>query len=352
MTVPIPVEPIFRQGMSLTIGLVGALIAVQIGMPLPWMLGSMLLVMCVATGGAKLATPVRLRNLVIPVLGVMLGSGFHPGLFSHLGDWITAFVVLPFFVAASFAASFTFYRLMGRYDPVTAYFSAAPGGLTDMVIIGTAAGGDERRIALAHACRIFIVINLVALFYGLVLGVETGDEARRYVGFADLPLDDYVILIACAVLGVVIGPRVGLPAPQILGPMILSGFVHLFGISETPPPTMAVNAAQVIMGTAIGARFVGTSPRQVAKDLILGFGSSLCLLSIALASAWATASLTSLPIREVFLAYSPGGIAEMGLLALALGGDIAFIATSHIARITLVIAAAPIVFSYFRNRRL
>ena len=99
MTVPIPVEPIFRQGMSLTIGLVGALIAVQIGMPLPWMLGSMLLVMCVATGGAKLATPVRLRNLVIPVLGVMLGSGFHPGLFSHLGDWITAFVVLPFFVA-------------------------------------------------------------------------------------------------------------------------------------------------------------------------------------------------------------------------------------------------------------
>ena len=139
------VEKLTRQGIALIIGTIGAIIAVNIGMPLPWMLGSMLLVMCVATGGAKLATPMRLRNLVIPILGVMLGSGFHPGLFSQLGDWATAFVVLPLFVAVSFATSFTFYRLLGRYDPVTAYFSAAPGGLNDMVIIGTEAGGDERR---------------------------------------------------------------------------------------------------------------------------------------------------------------------------------------------------------------
>lgn len=350
MIPPDLVGTVTRQGVSLIIGLIGALIAVQIGMPLPWMLGAMFLVMCFATGGARLETPLRLRNLVIPVLGVMLGSGFHPGLFSQLGDWATAFAVLPFFVAAGFAVSFTFYRVLGRYDPVTAYFSAAPGGLNDMVIIGTAAGGDERRIALAHASRIFIVINLVALFYGFVLGVDTGDEARPYIAFADIPMADYLILIVCALAGVMIGPKIGLPAPQILGPMILSGVVHLFGLTETPPPTFAVNTAQVIMGSAIGTRFVGTTPKSVAKDLILGVGSSGCLLTIALISAWATAYLTNIPTREAFLAFSPGGIAEMGLLALALGGDIAFIATSHIARITLVIAAAPLVFRYFRNR--
>ena len=44
------------------------------------------------------------------------------------------------------------------------------------------------------------------------------------------------------------------------------------------------------------------------------------------------------------LAYAPGGLAEMSLVALALGADAAFVSIHHIARIVLIIAFAPMIF--------
>jgi uncharacterized membrane protein AbrB (regulator of aidB expression) len=43
----------------------------------------------------------------------------------------------------------------------------------------------------------------------------------------------------------------------------------------------------------------------------------------------------------LLLAFSPGGIAEMGIIAVALGIDPLFVATHHVARIGLVVIIAP-----------
>ena len=330
--------------MALAIGLVGALLGVAIGLPLPWMLGSMVVVMVTAVGGAPVIAPIELRKIVVPILGVMLGSGFHPDIFARVGDWILTLLILPVYVGAAFATAMVFYRKIGGYDPVTAYFSAAPGGLNEMMILGAEAGGDEKRIALAHASRVFLVVTFVVFFYAIFLDVAVTGNARPYVSFAEVPLPDLAILAACAVLGALVGPKLGLPAPQILGPMILSGAVHLTGLTNAPPPTLAVNAAQLVMGTVIGCRFVGARPREIARDMSLAAGSSAALLLIALATALAITTLTGIELRQTFLTFSPGGLPEMSLLALALHADIAYVATIHIVRILMVITIAPLVF--------
>ena len=73
------------------------------------------------------------------------------------------------------------------------------------------------------------------------------------------------------------------------------------------------------------------------------------MVLIALATAVTVARLTGLELSQTFLAFSPGGLPEMSLLALAMGADIAFVATLHIARITLVIAIAPLVFKLLKR---
>jgi membrane AbrB-like protein len=133
--------------------------------------------------------------------------------------------------------------------------------------------------------------------------------------------------------------------------MLLSGAVHLAGFTNTQPPTFAVNFAQVVLGTAIGCRFVGTALKQVLSDLGLGFGAAVSMLFVAVGFSALIAAITDISMREAFLGYSPGGIAEMGLLALALGGDIAFIAANHVGRITLVITAAPIAFKILNRNK-
>jgi hypothetical protein len=46
----------------------------------------------------------------------------------------------------------------------------------------------------------------------------------------------------------------------------------------------------------------------------------------------------------VVLAFSPGGLAEMSLIALALGVETAFVATHHVARIGMIVIVAPLLF--------
>lgn len=77
-------------------------------------------------------------------------------------------LIVPFLAAAG-AISYQSYRRIGGFDPVMAYFAAMPGGLNDMVILGTAAGGDERRIALARAVRILAVIFAAPLVFRLIV---------------------------------------------------------------------------------------------------------------------------------------------------------------------------------------
>jgi len=47
---------------------------------------------------------------------------------------------------------------------------------------------------------------------------------------------------------------------------------------------------------------------------------------------------------EAFMAFAPGGQAEMTVLAIVTGADLSFVVTHHLTRIVLVIIGAPIVF--------
>ena len=131
-----------RTALALLIGVASGALAFAIGMPLPWMLGPMIGNTIAAILHAPTAPPAKLRPIVIPVIGVMLGSGITPEIVEALGDWAISFLVLPPFLIVAAGVSFLFYRKIGGYDPVTAFFSAMPGGLNEMLILGAEQGGD------------------------------------------------------------------------------------------------------------------------------------------------------------------------------------------------------------------
>ena len=55
-------------------------------------------------------------------------------------------------------------------------------------------------------------------------------------------------------------------------------------------------------------------------------------------------AITGIPWTLLLLAYSPGGITEMTLLALSLDLDAAFVATHHVIRISLLVLCIPALF--------
>ncbi len=326
---------------TLAIAVIGGVVAAAAALPLAWMIGAMATCAIAAIAGARVAVPPGVRTAMVTVLGVLLGSAFRPEMLDHVERWaVTITALVPYIVLALFIGFYALRRFAG-FDRTTAYFTAAPGGLNEMVTVGGALGGDERTIALVHSARIMLVVFTIPLWFGASSSSSGPFTALLHPG--ELSLQDIVLLAAC-LLGAPLAQMVRIPAAQLVGPMILSAALHLTGLTEGVPPPAVVAIAQIVVGAAIGARFGGIHPRR----LLTLFGHAILLTALLLALdigfAFALSSMTGLPVPDLVLAYAPGGLSEMSLVALALGTDAAFVSTHHIVRIILIVTLAPVVF--------
>eukprot|EP00435_Cladocopium_sp_Y103_P079129 s1_g2868.t1 len=307
------------------------------------MLGAMAATTVLAIAGVKTdiyPTPV---SAMIAVLGVLMGSAFTPEIITGAANWVPSILVMVAVMASFAAGGYLIFRRFGRHDPVTSYFSAVPGGFTEMTLMGTDLGGDAKTIALAHATRILIVVSIIPFYFRGILGLEVPTLPSNLVSIVSFPLTDAFILFGCAALGMIAAQKMKLPAPAFLGPMALSALAHAVGWTTTAPPLELIAVAQIVVGASIGNRFAGHSWASARKTILLAsITTGLMIFGASVVGVLAAAPLGR-PFEALVLALSPGGLAEMALIALTLGVNTAFVSTLHIMRILLVLAAAPLV---------
>ncbi len=337
--------PYARFAAAILLGLIGGTLFNALAMPLPWMLGPMTF----CTIGAILRAPIDAPTVVRPpmsaVIGVMLGAAFSPAIFDNLLDWIPTIIGLAFFVGISGFACVLYFRKIGRMDMTTAYFAGMPGGLVEMVVVGEQRGGDGRTIALSHSARILLVVMTLPFLVELVEGVSLGGRASMGPSVTEAPFTAELWIVGCGLAGAVFGHLLRLPAKYLLGPMLVSSFVHATGITDFRPPAEIVQGAQVVLGVTIGCRFLGTAPKVILRILALSFGSTVILLAMTLVFALIVSRLSAFEVLPLMLAYSPGGLAEMSLVAIAVHTEVAFVAAHHIIRILFVMMSAGPVFA-------
>jgi membrane AbrB-like protein len=280
---------------------------------------------------------------VVAVIGVLLGAGFTPALLEQIGSWSLTLAGLALYLALSLVLLVPWFRKVGGFDRRTAYFAAMPGGLSEMVELAESAKADVPRVILAQSLRIVLTIAVIAVWFRWVQGVPVGQMTGQ-AGFADLATIDLVILAVAAIAGSALGLGLRLPAPTLLGPMILSAVLHLTEVTKSAPPVELVVLAQVILGTILGTRFAGISAKALLRALGLSLGATVVMLGLALGFALALHQMTGQSADQILLAYAPGGLTEMSLVALALNAEAAFVATHHVVRILMVIVAAPVLF--------
>jgi len=334
----------------LVLGVIGGAIFFYLRLPLPWMLGAMAATTIAAMSGVRVALMPSLRMIFIAILGVMLGSAFTPEVLRSLGIWVGSFAWLVVYVIAATAIVFVFYRRIARYDAVTAYFSGAPGGLNEMVLTGAAMGGDERRISLAHGARILIAIFAISFGYRWFGGYVPPAAGSPLLSTA-IEIEDWLVLAGCAVAGFFGARALRIPAYALVGPMLLSAIAHASGLTVSRPPVWLVAIAQIVVGAMVGSRFDGVSPRTVAHALLLASGATIVLLGLAAMFGEAVEASLGIPFSAALLAFAPGGLAEMSLIALSMNVDAAYVSSHHIARIFMIVLAAPLAFRLLRGRR-
>ncbi len=332
---------------GLAFGLGGGVTFWLLSLPLPWMLGALFATMAAGVAGLPVRGPDRIRPALVAVIGVMLGSRFAPDVLGHVLTWAGTLSLLMAYLLVVGAVIVPYHRYIGRMDWPTAYFAGMPGGLTEMIEFGEANGAQVRPIVLAHSLRIALTIAAMAFWYRLVLGYHVGSGPGTAQGWP--AWDEALILLAAAGIGGWLGLRLRLPAPTFLGPLILSAALHLTAVSETAPPAVLVNLAQVLLGTVVGCRFRGVPLRELRDAGRLALGATVLTLALALAFAWVMQASAGIPVEEALLALAPGGLTEMGLMALAIQADVAFVALHHVVRILAIIVVAPPAFALMRR---
>ena len=349
---PAPAAPnpalIFRMLPTLLFGAAGGWLFSWLQMPLAWMIGAMIFCASAAMMGAPLAGPGRLRNVMMGVLGIMLGSSFTPDALVDLGQWLGSLSTLVIFIVIVTASVAVFLVRAGGFDPVTAFFSASPGGFATMVLLGSEMGGNERNISLVHSVRIMLTVLIIPFWFRFFQGYAPG-AVTQLGSVADIAGGDFLILALCA-FGYPLAKVLRFPAAPLIGPMMVSAAVHLGGLTAAKPPSEIVNLAQVVIGVSIGCRFLGIPMKEVLKTMALSAGVTLFMLGLACVFALGLARATGLEFQALWLAFAPGGLAEMTLISLALGIDTAFVSTHHLLRVVFMVFAAPVVFGLLRKR--
>ena len=90
--------------------------------------------------------------------------------------------------------------------------------------------------------------------------------------------------------------------------------------------------------------------RELLKPMVLGAIATVGLLVLATGAAYFVAVVLDLDFRAVHLSYSPGGFAEMSLIALTLGIEAPFVAVHHMGRILMVVTMAGLVGRYLKRK--
>ena len=326
------------------LGAAGGGLALVAGVPLGMLIGALVTVAVASAAGLRLlgapvAVPQKWRFVLVPVIGVAIGANVPPDVAAQAARWWWTLAALLLFVPTAHALGYLVFRHLGRIDPVTALFAAMPGGFIEALEMGEKSGAQMPMLIMLQFLRLILCIVLIPIAFALAFNQSVGSGSGLVRPGTDLPMSvpDLAVLLGCAVLGWWGAARLRLPAAVLAGPLLLSGAAQVAGLTQAAPPDWAILVTQWVVGTSLGARFAGFRGGQLWLALRLTTISVAAALLLAAAIAWLLAGPVGEPMPAVILAFAPGGINEMSLVALSLQLSAVYVTLHHLVRIVLAV---------------
>lgn len=338
-------SPAVRFAAAVVIGAAGGALAERAGLPAGWLSGAMFAVGIAALAGLDAPVPGRLRDIIFVVLGVVMGTGVTPDVVAQLPAWPVTLGGLAATVVLVTLASYTFLRRIAGWDPASAFFGSIPGALTMTIAIAEQSPADMRRVSLSQTMRLFMLVAVLPL---AVSAVETLPPAGEAV-VVDDPLA-LAGLLAAGTAGGVAGVLLRIPSGLLLGAFVASGLLHGLGLVEGKLPAAIEVPAFVLLGATLGLRFAGTGLGQLVRMLVAVVGAFAVAMASASLCAIAVAAYVGMPAGQLLVAFAPGGLEVMVILAFVLKLDPAFVAGHHLARFLGMTVAVPLVAPLFYGK--
>ncbi|MEM7188663.1 MAG: AbrB family transcriptional regulator [Pseudomonadota bacterium] len=338
-----------RMALGLVIGLIGALIAEWGGVPLAWMLGPVFFCMAASLAGLPAEVPMWMRSNFMIFIGLFLGESFDGLTWGALSQWPVSIAGAALYLPLAISAAYFYYRHIARELPMTALCSSIPGGLSAIIVISDALGADERNVALAQSLRIALVVCMAPFVAFVIMGYAAAEDGGLS-GQKLISLPDLALLLGVSFALMVVLRRSGIPILALVCPLIAAAILRPLGLVEGVLPHWLVEIGLLVLGASVGGRFAGVSWSRVFGFGAITFGGTSILMAVAGVLAWCVSAITGQNLVDLLLAYAPGGVAEMSLIAFAIDADPGFVAVHHLVRIAFVMTLIPVMVAWFGSK--
>jgi membrane AbrB-like protein len=223
-----------------------------------------------------------------------------------------------------------------------------PGGLATVLVLAVENNADVRAIAVVQTVRVVAIAVLLPAAIAASGFVADPAPPKASAFAAPMQIVALVVVSTAAALG---AHRLRMPGGLIFGSMISSAILHGTGlITVTLPPWLAI-LAFVVLGALTGTRFSNMDVRMLRHLAAAAFGALVVSVGVATACAVTAAWILTMDHGPMVIAYAPGAIDAMMVLALALNYDAAFVGAHHLARFMLVLITMPAIVGIMRRMR-
>lgn len=322
-------NPALQAALTLTIGVAGAALFWAIGFPAYVLTGPAAAVSIATLLGAPTHIPNLLRDTVFVVIGLSIGSTVTPEVIETALAWPVSLALLMVTLVMIVIAARAVLVAVFHDTRTTATLASMPGHLSFVLALSTDLKADAPRIALIQTVRILLLTLLVPVLI-MLWGVE-GTSTLAQSGKIQ-PVSLLVLFPLALGLGLAF-KRLRVPAPLLIGAMLVSAIGHGSDLTPGIMPQGLTTVAFICMGSLIGTRFRGFARRALPSALLAGTVTTLIACAIASLGALIAALIVDLPAAALLLAFAPGGVEIMAALAIETGLEPALVAAHHVFRL-------------------
>ncbi|OAL76615.1 AbrB family transcriptional regulator [Acinetobacter sp. SFA] len=325
---------IMLNAKGLAIAFVGAWLAVWMKLPLPWLLGPLLITLLIGSFGIPNPCHPRWRMTGQVIIGMVLGLYFTPALLNALSIY-AMFIVFGILwsLVLSLALASLQYKV-NQLDWATAWFASAIGSASEMVNIAEKHQAQVDKVAASHSLRIVILVVLVPIFMGLYFDVTW---SAPVLAVATTSVFSTVLLFALALVVAKLFDALNVVNAWILGPLFLVGMLSYFELINQSFPAWFIAFGQLCIGWSLGSKFPFSFIRDNQKFLVFTLIFNFIALALSILLVLSLIQFVSVDEKVLLLGLSPGGIAEMSLMAKVLGLSVPIIVAFQLSRLIFVI---------------
>lgn len=295
---------------------------VRMHLPIPFLLGGLLtaLLCKTLTHRSDVSWPKQWREYALMVAGYGIGSTFTSDTWNNfLAELVGVAEATIVILAASIALAFVTAKL-ARENLKSCIMGMLPGGMTLTMLLCE----DDKEVNpnVVMVMQVLRLLGVVITVPFLVIWLLNAHVTGSSVALPNHGGVHWLVVVPLSILGSFIATKIHMPTPKLLGPILATAAFSVFDGGVQPVPFWLMAAAQASIGLFMGMQLDADRIVKTEKMVPYILIGTAILIVVSIGMANVLSARYGFSLVTAFLAMAPGGIAEMSLAGMSMGGHI------------------------------